>query len=160
MPLALPARDCSSRLPMDSNHWNRGHEIEWKWKTIRKERIRSLKNKGRQGFIGLGCNLHSKGGLLRWCAIFVTGSSFHLFYGLSTQTPSADADRLCGSLRWTTTSKDNSLHDEEEKAKEQQFKTDKFWPMPILYQYSPQSYFWTPPLKISSNLFAKNINER
>ena len=120
---------------------------DWiKMKITRKERIMGLKNKGRQGFIDLGCNLHSRGGLLRWCAIFVTGSSFHLFYGLSTQTPSADADRLCGSLRWTTTSKDNSLHDEEEKAKEQQFKTDKFWPMPILYQYSPHSYFWSPPL--------------
>ena len=53
------------------------------------------------------------------------------------QTPRADADRLCGSLCWTTTSVDNYLHDKEEKAKEQQFKTDKFWPMPILYQYSP-----------------------
>ena len=42
MLLALPARDCSSRLPMDSNHWNRGHEIEWKWKTTWKERIRGL----------------------------------------------------------------------------------------------------------------------
>ena len=42
MLLALPARDCSSRLPMDSNHWNRGHEIEWKWKTTRKERIKDL----------------------------------------------------------------------------------------------------------------------
>ena len=97
-------------------------------KTIRKERIRSLKNKGRQGFIDLSCNLHSRGGLLRWCAIFVTGSSFHLFYGLSTQTPSADADRLCGSLCWTTTSMDNSLHDEEEKAEEQQIKNSESWP--------------------------------
>ena len=75
------------------------------------------------------------------------------------QIPLADADRLCESLRWTTTSMDNCLHDKEEKAKEQQFKTDKFWPMPILYQYSPQSYLWSPPLQISSILLAKNINE-
>ena len=85
--LALPARDCSSRLPMDSNHWNRSTRLNENEKPQEKKEPRTCSgNKERQGFIGLGCNLHSMGGLLRWCAIFVTGSSFHLFYGLSTQT--------------------------------------------------------------------------
>ena len=160
MLLALPARDCSSRLPMDSNHWNRGHEIEWKWKTTWKERIKDLLRTKEDKGLSASVVICMQGADC-WGDVQYSwpGRLFTFFTAsVSTQTPFADADRLCGSLCWTTTSKDNSLHDEEEKAKEQQFKTDKFWPMPILYQYSPQSYFWSPPSQISSNLFAKNIN--
>ena len=158
---ALPARDCSSRLPMDSNHWNRGHEIEWNWKTTRKERIRGLLRTKQDKGLSASVVICIQGADCWGDVQYSWPGRLFTFFTASPlkQTPLADADRLCESLRWTTTSMDNCLHDKEEKAKEQQFKTDKFWPMPILYQYSPQSYLWSPPLQISSNLFAKSINE-